>query len=705
MMYPSRSRPARRLGPAAHRFLWIGLLLASRLASLRTHAAEGIPEWIQQLRSHDYPTYQSAVAHLRKQGAAAVPHLLKAFQGTDWDLRNGASVVLAEIGKPAVPILAQGVREATAGAIEALIDLGPAAADAVPVLRECLLANPSRDPRNAASALAAIGNPGVPALIAGLRHGDPQVREVCVSRLGWIRTPPYETAPELATILFSEPALRDQASRSLRRIRFQSKELERQLRDKASSPDPEVRHGAILGLSAARNPEPGTLRIVMTVAREDREVRLRTVALEALGWMAPTDHGVAKVLKEAIIRDTEWEPVQSAAMALAQMDIANEVETGFADLLKPLSLERRGQVASILVRSMSATESALAVPLLQEGLNATDPLTLSQTAAVLGMVGPHARETAPAIAAAIAEDRLSILTGADALRRLESQSPEVVRLLRTQLAAHLTKEERRKQLGKPAPRYATSISETASLVEALGASGPAAREALPAIWALSKDADPLVRAAVAGALARIDTHTQAVVDLVVAQLHDDAEPVRPRALLVLGKLGPLAARAVPELIRTLENPEERIATQCAWALGQIGSPDSVTALEKSLHVRSPSLRISAASALLRLRPGHTLAWKALTAELDNHWAGLRVEAMYHLGEMGPAASAALDGIIPCLDHSIDSVRAAAAEALGKMGRSATRAIPKLRTAAEDTEPNVRRAGIRALRQIEPPRIP
>src|SRR2546427_11926774 len=84
--------------------------------------------------------------------------------------------------------------------------------------------------------LAVIGKPGVPALVAGLNHADRQIRNQCANTLGWVGSGAREAVPQLVTLLWSDSELQETAARSLRRIGFQSKDLEAQIITKLESP-------------------------------------------------------------------------------------------------------------------------------------------------------------------------------------------------------------------------------------------------------------------------------------------------------------------------------------------------------------------------------------------------------------------------------------------------------------------------------------
>jgi HEAT repeat protein len=72
--------------------------------------------------------------------------------------------------------------------------------------------------------------------------------------------------------------------------------------------------------------------------------------------------------------------------------------------------------------------------------------------------------------------------------------------------------------------------------------------------------------------------------------HRDAQ-VRRQAALVLARIGPDAADAVPELTALLDDPEQGVRKAAARALGQIGpaAADAVPALMRQLVQPKPAM--------------------------------------------------------------------------------------------------------------------
>jgi HEAT repeat protein len=151
-------------------------------------------------------------------------------------------------------------------------------------------------------------------------------------------------------------------------------------------------------------------------------------------------------------------------------------------------------------------------------------------------------------------------------------------------------------------------------------------------------------------------------------------PARVQAARTLGRLGPKAKSAVPELTRLIARSRyaELLPLQEAMidALGQIGAA---------------------------ARP----AVPALTRE-----AGRNIDVDLAVARavdqiMQAAEEADLPTLLRQLQHRDESLRLRAAKALGKLGPAAKSALPHLTAALGDEDADVRHAALAALRLVQP----
>ena len=120
------------------------------------------------------------------------------------------------------------------------------------------------------------------------------------------------------------------------------------------------------------------------------------------------------------------------------------------------------------------------------------------------------------------------------------------------------------------------------------------------------------------------------------QSNDASVEARWNAVRTIGKIGPDAISAVPQLIDELDNPEDTIREHAAEAIGDIGP----TAAE--------------------------LGVPALRGVLGDPYVKVRRDAVRSLGYIGPTAVDAVDDIIPLLDDPEEMVQTATRDALQKI---------------------------------------
>jgi HEAT repeat protein len=179
----------------------------------------------------------------------------------------------------------------------------------------------------------------------------------------------------------------------------------------------------------------------------------------------------------------------------------------------------------------------------------------------------------------------------------------------------------------------------------------------------------------------------------IQALQDENWRVREAAARTLGQIGD--PQATPALIQALQDEEEDVRWEAAWALGEIGDPQATPALIQALQDENWRVREAAAEALEKIGlPAVPALIQALQDEDRNvRWAAART-----LGQIGdPQATPTL---IQALRDEDEAVRWAAAKALGQIGDP--QATPALIQALKDKDPEVREMAAHALEQIGDP---
>jgi HEAT repeat protein len=149
-----------------------------------------------------------------------------------------------------------------------------------------------------------------------------------------------------------------------------------------------------------------------------------------------------------------------------------------------------------------------------------------------------------------------------------------------------------------------------------------------------RDRDPAQRQQAMWALARLGgepEHVRAVAEL----LADKSEGVRHGAALNLGRMGPAATSAVPQLLTALCDEDQFVRTAAVCALGHICPQDDAVLT-------------------------------ALGAALQDQSAMVRRRTLDTLGEIGPPARALLPAVQEALHDSEPEVRQAASDASAKI---------------------------------------
>lgn len=217
-------------------------------------------------------------------------------------------------------------------------------------------------------------------------------------------------------------------------------------------------------------------------------------------------------------------------------------------------------------------------------------------------------------------------------------------------------------------------------------------EAVPALVALLADGDPEVRETASRTVARFG---KPAVGDVRKQLQHDALDVRRLAVTTLGRIGPEAEDAVPDLVALLRDTQGGLQDEATDALASIGAP-AIAALGQALKQRDdPALRKLAILALARVgKPAVPL----LAGVLSDPDASVRLQAVTALGRIGPDA---VEAVILAFKDDDAEVRQEAARVLGSMDKNDKGVVPALIKAMRDPAPAVRGQASMALQALRP----
>ncbi len=225
--------------------------------------------------------------------------------------------------------------------------------------------------------------------------------------------------------------------------------------------------------------------------------------------------------------------------------------------------------------------------------------------------------------------------------------------------------------------------------------------AIPLLLKILADEDKYIRMSAAEALGKIGPSAEpAIPELLETALVDSESSVRVFAAKALEKIGYATNQVVSHLVTALESNDNSLQTRenAAEALGNIGQiavpamPHLVIALKENKPSFLKNFNFSMGSLFSRSSP---------TALKDSHWWKVREAAAEAIGKIGPTAAQAIPSLIVALEDSKLDVRSASAEALGKIGPTAVQAVPSLIVALENDYSDVQRKAVEALGKIGP----
>lgn len=200
----------------------------------------------------------------------------------------------------------------------------------------------------------------------------------------------------------------------------------------------------------------------------------------------------------------------------------------------------------------------------------------------------------------------------------------------------------------------------------LGKLGHDAKPAAPTLVSLLSDPDLHVRTVAAQSLGEIHPNDNAVIAGLVSRLGTDD---RRLVIRPLSSFKGAAVAAVPGLIAILQNDSDAtMRWEAARTLGKIGpgARDALPELMRATKDRDALVREHAAEAIGDIGPEAAEGVPALVVALGDSEAKVRRDAVRSLGQIGPAAKSALPQVEKLLNDPETIVRDAAKTAIRRI---------------------------------------
>jgi HEAT repeat protein len=386
-----------------------------------------------------------------------------------------------------------------------------------------------------------------------------------------------------------------------------------------------------------------------------------------------------------------------------------------------------------------------AVPALQKALKSNETAVRGWSAYALGQIGEASRPAVTDVAALLADpDRDVRRSAVSALIAIRPAPELMIQFMRKAIEDN----DIDPSVTVPALHALGGAGEKgiAALIEALnnekarywacialGASGPKAKAAVPALAKLLSHQEPEIRMQAAIALGEIGPDSKTAATQLIKALSDEQNSVRYAAAFAIGQIG--AAEATPELKKQLASQDSFLRMISAWALAKINPNDkaavdeAVKLLVASLKDENPRVRAAAARGLHELKAPPEVIVPLFTDMLKDKDPVVRgnvIDALSTLDEkimprlstglenkdvqsiavgiirrLGPKAKALVPSLVKELSDPDPNHRQEVAFALAAMGPDAVEAVPALAKALEDSEASVRNTACYALGKIGP----
>ncbi len=466
-----------------------------------------------------------------------VPMLLQVLESTEPTTRESAAYCLGRLGNKssaAVRPMLTAMRlhpSQSAHYVRAISQIGaPAVEPLLEVADDATLPSGS-----VAGALSGIGFGAAKPLTAALAHNKPAVRIAAVTALGSIKPSVGEAVVPLANLLSDDtPAIRAAAVEALGNMQSLPSEVIAQVMQMVTHNDATVRARAIIAV-AALDIDSDQLATIVKQSMSDSDAIVRSKAMSVIVRWPDVVKQMIKELESAL-RDPHPAVRASACEAIA---VAEEKAVAAIDDLIFLLEDDDDTVRLQAINAIGkiGPSANAAVPKLIELLGHEDESLVLTAASTLRTFGSAAQSAAPALWQMLSRD----------------QAPFRMAAIETFAKLGLKEEEIASVVQKGLEDNDWSVRKSATSI--VGSTGKAATAFVPKLLELLGSS--VDRDSVRDALRQIEAVDKSLLPLMLDALKSDDSSKRYYAIFFLGKLGPDAKEALPELKRLLSEREFR----------------------------------------------------------------------------------------------------------------------------------------------------
>jgi HEAT repeat protein len=233
--------------------------------------------------------------------------------------------------------------------------------------------------------------------------------------------------------------------------------------------------------------------------------------------------------------------------------------------------------------------------------------------------------------------------------------------------------------------------ERVGLVIKIGNLGQAGRDAVPVLENLLHSPNDDLANQSARSLAQVG---EPALDTLIQGTRNDDLLVSLRCLWALSLMGPDAKQSLPDLLKLLDHPHERVRGAALFALGEMGAAaiEATPQIVKSIRAPSAMVRYNAVLAIAKIGVVSIDDLRRLLQETDPEVRADAARALRVFGHHGKAALPDLDG---ALKDPSEEVRAAAALTVGAMGKVANDRLPQVVVLLQDLDYDVQVAALQS----------